>query len=433
MFFAATDCNQQICRYVRAGATGTGLDWSNAYGALPTVPVRGTTYFIADGSYPGRTLNQAAVGNTLITIKKAISSDHGTSTGWQEDYGDGQATFTNGFEINSSYWIIDGQTGGGANNWDRNFGFKIIETSDDTALIRIGYDGTANNISISHVAMQGKGSVSAQGGSYSNDGLALWGVSGITLSYFHMKGIGRGPFFVSAKDVVIEHGWVESFFGSADVHSEIASIWGFDGNVGDITFRYNLFTDVQSTGGLMWDNSSNPSSHMYVYGNVFYKPTTAVWSRANGVIGGWTSNSEFHNAIVYNNTFININQQSLSTLPQVASGNRAFNNIFYNCESPDFSKFTQHDYNHFINSGGIHGEVNGTSSSGGNPFVNFVALDFRLLSATVKSMTLPLPFNKDPFSKNRGADGLWDRGAYEFIEGGLNPTKIKTPTNFQVR
>ena len=234
---------------------------------------------------------------------------------------------------------------------------------------------------------------------------------------------------MSAQDIVIEHGWVESYFGSADVHSEIASIWGFDGNVGDTTFRYNLFTDVQSTGGLMWDNSSNPSSHMYVYGNVFYKPANAVWGRANGVIGGWTSNSEFRNAIVYNNTFINIDQQSLSTLPQVFSGNMAFNNIFYNCESPDFSKFTSHDYNHFINSGGTHGETNGTSSLSGNPFVNVVALDFRLLAATAKAFTLPPPFNSDPLARTRGADGLWDRGAYEWETA----IPIKAPTNLRVK
>ena len=33
-------------------------------------------------------------GTQYITIKKAIETDHGTNTGWNSDYGDGQAVFT---------------------------------------------------------------------------------------------------------------------------------------------------------------------------------------------------------------------------------------------------------------------------------------------------------------------------------------------------
>lgn len=416
---AATAVNVEAANYyIRDGATGsTCSSWADACDALPTTLVRGSTYYIADGAYSGRVFGTAASGSTLIIIKKATLADHGSDTGWSDTYGDGQATFMGGLEFTSSYWLIDGQTGGGVENqWNKNFGFAITETSDETALLKLGWSGSADHIELRHLAMQGKGSASGQGGSYSNDGLAVYGATDVTLSHFWMRGIGRGPFFLSGRNLIIEHGWVESFFGSSAVHSEVASIWGFDGNVGDLTFRYNLFTDIQSTGGLMWDNSTNPNARLWVYGNVFYRPAGANWGQANGVIGGWTGGgSECRNIAVDNNTFINVDQQSLSTFPQVFSGNSAHNNLFYNCDSPDFGIFPTHDFNHFINSGGSHGEPNGTSATSGDPFVDFANLDFRLKAPTAASGPLVAPFDRDAWGNLRGADGTADRGAYEYV------------------
>ncbi len=420
--------------FVRQGATGSGNgnDWSNAYTSLPATLARGDTYYIAAGSYPGRTFNTPTGGTAVITIKKAIESDHGTGTGWLSGYGTGQATFNGMLEFTSSYWVIDGQTGGGAaNNWNQNFGFKIIETRDANALIRIAYpNNKADYITVKHVDMQGKGSAAASGGSYSNDGMAIYGASNITLSYYHMRGIGRCPFFGSPKNSIFEHGWVESYFGSSAVHSEIASLAAYNQNIGDTTFRYSLFTDIQSTGGLMWNNYSDPTAHLYVYGNVFYKPAGAVWGAANGLIGGWSTstNNMAANIWVYNNTFININQQSLSSFPTVYSGNIASNNIFYNSDSPNFSRFATHDYNHFINSGGTQSEPHGTSATSGVPFVNFVGLDFRLTAHTTTGTSLSSPFNIDPLGTVRGSNGAFDRGAFQFIS---NTALLMPPTNLR--
>jgi hypothetical protein len=82
--------------YVRSGAIGlnNGSDWANAYTSLPTSLIRGDTYYIADGSYSGKNFNTPVAGAQLITIKKAIESDHGTDVGWSSTYGDGQAVFT---------------------------------------------------------------------------------------------------------------------------------------------------------------------------------------------------------------------------------------------------------------------------------------------------------------------------------------------------
>src|SRR5262245_59157235 len=82
-------------RYVRLGAGGanTGLDWTNPFTSLPSSLTRGFTYFLADGSYPGYTFDDAASGTSVITLKKATVAEHGTNTGWSDAFGDGQAIF----------------------------------------------------------------------------------------------------------------------------------------------------------------------------------------------------------------------------------------------------------------------------------------------------------------------------------------------------
>lgn len=415
--------------YVRPGATGAndGSDWNNAYSSLPSTLVRGNTYYLADGTYGGRNFSTAASGGVPITIRKATVTDHGTSSGWQAAYGDGQAVFNSGLSFSSSDWVFDGATGGGAaNKWNGTpFGFKLAITSGP--MVQVGNSGT-RNVTLKHLEFAG-GGPSAGG---ANDGVVIRGASNVTVSHFLMREIGKSPFWIGAINTVVEHGWVQSYYSSAEAHAEVASIWDIgNGAFGDATFRHNLFTHIVGTGGLIWDNSSNTNAKLYVYGNVFYKPDGASWDRANGLIGGWTGGNgeEFRNAIVYNNTFVNVDQQSLSTFPNVYSGNVAYNNVFYNSQSPDFSRFGTHNYNHFINSGGTHSEPNGTSAASGDPFVSITGRDFRLKAGTPAGIQLQAPFNVDPLAKARGSDGTFDRGAYEFNG---DAAALPAPSNLRV-
>jgi hypothetical protein len=97
--------------HVRAGATGAnnGSDWNNAYTSLPATLQRGATYYVAAGNYGSYTFNTPASGTTRITIKRAIESDHGSSTGWQSSYGTGAAVFAPVLQFNTPYWTFDGQ------------------------------------------------------------------------------------------------------------------------------------------------------------------------------------------------------------------------------------------------------------------------------------------------------------------------------------
>jgi len=438
MFFLGTVSAEAAIHYVRSGASGSanGNDWTNAYTTLPSTLTRGDTYYIADGSYGGYTFDDGTSGTLVTTVKKATLADHGTDTGWDSTYGDGQATFSSQIEFTTSYWVFDGVTGGGAeNNWNQNFGFKITETNDSDSVIRVAYTGTANNITISHVEMQGKGSVSSQGGYFSNDGLAVYNASNVTISYFWIHGIGRCPFFISSQNFIAEHGWVQSYYGSSAVHSALASIWSFDGTVGNTTFRYNLITDIESTGGLMWDNSDNHNAQLAVYGNVFYRIPGAPWDNCcNGLVGGWAGGNgeDFYNARIYNNTFINVSGSTVFTNFIIRSGdNIANNNLFYNTTATiDYSNIQTHNYSHYIASGGTRGEANGTSATSGDPFVDYVNYNFSLRSTTAAGETLPSPFNTDMFGNVRGADGVWDRGAFEFVNSATRPA---APANLRIQ
>src|SRR3990167_6731493 len=99
-----------------AAGGGNGNDWTTAWQVLPATLVRGDTYYLSDGTYPKYVANTAVSGVTLITIKKAIASDHCTDTGWNlGTMGSGQATFSSTSAalgpliVTTPYWVFDGQ------------------------------------------------------------------------------------------------------------------------------------------------------------------------------------------------------------------------------------------------------------------------------------------------------------------------------------
>ncbi|MDD5084047.1 MAG: hypothetical protein PHT88_03925 [Candidatus Moranbacteria bacterium] len=401
--------------YVRTGATGSanGNDWTNAYADLPQTLVRGDVYYIADGTYQDRLFGTALNGTKTITIKKAIASDHGAAADWQAQYGDGQANFGN-LEFSTGYWVFDGQTGGGPGSWNSGFGFRLNHTSEHGVVL----GNNADNVTMRHVEVIGNLTDGVQG-------FRLTGADNFTLSYYSMNQIGNCPFFlVPVSNFVAEYGYVGKFSGSGANHSEIASIWG--GVTGSMTFRYNVFTSVTSTGGIMWDNNNDHNARLNVYGNVFANlPSSGVWDNgANGLIGGWTGGNgeDFYNAKIYNNSFINTSGRIFTDFITRSGDNVAANNLFYNSSAPGYADIQTHNYNHYINSGGSQGEANGTSSSGGDPFVDYVNLNFALKAATAAGQTLGSPYTLDALGITRGADGTWDRGAFEFGSEGLSDT-----------
>lgn len=409
--------------YVRDGGTcvASCTDWTNAFDQLTsaeTAAARGDTIYVADGTYTAVTFNTATSGTTLITIKKATIADHGTSTGWSDTYGDGQAVF-GAFTITTAYWLFDGQVGGGPGSWKTGFGFKISHSAA-TPLIDINVT-TGDQVTFRHIELEGT-SNSSGGGGIAQDAINMQGSDGFTISYFYMHAIGRSPFFLSPGDgFLAEYGYIGDYVSTPSAHAEAASIWANAGAfpTATTTFRYNVFGFITGTGGIMWDNSSNHSARLDVYGNVFWVDSAypSFDNSANGVIGGWTGGGgeDFYNAHVYNNTFINITGpgEVLGTLPARSGSNEARNNLFYTVTDPggSGSVWGTITHNHFISTSTVG---TSTSTSVGNPFTNYTGLDFSLTAGTTAGTTLGSPYDVDMLVHTRGGDGTWDRGAVEF-------------------
>lgn len=400
--------------YVRSGATGRndGTDWTNAYTNLPASLVRGSTYYLAGGTYGSHTFADPVSGTSVINVRKAISTDHGTNTGWLAAYGTSQAQF-NGLSFNTSYYTFDGVTGGGPGAWETNLGFKVQDTYHT-----IDFPATVSNISIKHTDIQGGGRDAAN----ETDLLyLLYGFSNISVSncFLHdtsttmILSRGGSGFLIEnskfARNGVLEH---REAWSGADEDNVIV--------------RNNLFEDVMGTGVIALVNGAGDATNWDIYGNVFYwtgkyldgEINTGIIVNRYDPVGGQV----FIRAVnwhIYNNVIANISGTSLTAAFDVEGPLGTYvveNNIWYNNTPRTGSDGTLVDYNWFFANGtnnttGTH-DIVGTAS----PFVDvqpWVTGNWKL-KAALPGISVGAPYNVDMNGVIRAHDGVWDRGALEY-------------------
>ena len=116
--------NRSIGRKFFCDSDGIGNSKWDLTGLTPTQGFqltlqRGSTYYLASGNYNSYNFTTATSGTSLITIKKASDSDHGTETGWNAGYGSsGQAVFSGGMSLTAGGFVtIDGAY---------EYGFKFV-------------------------------------------------------------------------------------------------------------------------------------------------------------------------------------------------------------------------------------------------------------------------------------------------------------------
>ncbi len=411
----------EAAKYVRSGASGNGSDWNNAYGSLPATLTRGETYYIADGSYGSYTFNTPASGSQYITIKKATIADHGTGTGWSDGYGDGVATF-GGLIFSTGYYIFDGMKGEGASDLPGyvEYGFQVKHTAggDNDKLFNFT-SSSASNIVIRHVESAFSNTPSSGTWYKGMDVIYSYGTN-ISFEYCWLHDGGRVIALILDSNFTFDHCVLErnaqaqrAMKWNPDEHSEIVMVRS---GVNNFTLRYSFIRDWRSTGGIIfYDNNKNAK----VYGNVFTQSGTYTESDANGVLNGLTAGTG-STVVVYNNTFANINYGcSLLTMGSYSS-RTVKNNMFYSCKSNGGKNNAAIDgtitHNWFYDSGSAGTSVQLGSS---DPFVNRAGKNFRLKVATDSGDTgIGTEYKTDPDGKTRGLDGVWDRGAYEFVGGG---------------
>jgi len=405
--------------YIRDGASGAndGSDWTNAWEDMDDIVwgeggvERGDTIYIADGTYLGDTFNLAESSSTYVYVKKAISTDHGTDTGWSSGYGDGQATFTGQFYFTTGYWYIDGQEGSGRSG----HGFKIYISSGST--VRCVLVNDSSYVEFYHTEIEGPG----EDNSDSDDDLVYiyYDADYFKLSYCWIHDTNRTCFFsIYPHHTTIEYCVLEKRHTDSETHGSLISINSSGADAGTI-IRYSEFTKNYGTGMIVIKDATQ--NGFEIYGNIFYEePGTSRYLVSNGIIcdtGGDTTTD----VKVYNNTFVNVQDLTGNALVTYwdfdSATNEFYNNICYN---QDNAYNTTHDYNLWNDSDLASGETNGQYWSGGTSlFTDYANDDYTLTQATdAGDDTIGDAYNTDVNGNTRGADGTWDRGAYEYVNSG---------------
>lgn len=473
---SAGNAQAGTAHYVRAGATGTnnGSDWNNAFTTLPATLVRGDTYYVADGNYASYTFDDPVSGTSVITIKKATASDHGTGTGWNVAYGDGQAVFADYIAFKTSYYLLDGNgTHTIPSSNSSNYGFKISSTAiaNHSGVIRFGdYGYTVSNITVRYTHVYN--AYSAKDGNYDTISIRFYPTNSQTYikiqnSFLENSGcdgiqISASSYLLFERNYIKKLGLFYSPSGQPDYHGQTVQIFYGGSN---IIFRHNIWEANEGQGLIaMGENAASTVENIRFYGNVVFNkygsiksgsnPETAGFNTGGGIVGdSWTEGTT-RNVYVYNNTIVNVggetktypngitvNQSTAQfRMPANASNIYSYNNLCYKCTSTVYTGFDGYGYHA---SGGKEG-MGGTSEQTGlasSIFQNYTGNDFRLASATEAGLTLATQLwwsggadsffgtvdsVVDMYGKIRGLDGTWDRGAYEYGMDQMQP-----PPNFR--
>ena len=253
--------------YIRADAPagGDGTDWERAWQQLPEDLVRGDTFYIADGYYPGYTFDDAEVGSLYIWILKATLEAHGTDIGWDDSYGDGQATWP-GWNISKGRYIFDGITGQGAQG--DSYGFHLTPDSCNfSSTYILAQFGTAPNCSyveFRHIFFEGCGNT---------DPVCSYGIKSNSYQGYNVGSvIAHNLFYGHAvhlvlyhwRETLVEYNFFDANWSSANCHGEQVT---FGNSSDEVIYRYNIHRN-SATGGLGMHHNDN--KNWQVYGNIFY-------------------------------------------------------------------------------------------------------------------------------------------------------------------
>lgn len=421
-------------RYVRpgAGGNGSGSDWTNAYPNLPSSLVRGDTYYLADGDYGSRVFQDANSGTSVITIVKATVADHGTSTGWQDSYGDGQATFSK-WQIFTDYYSFNGATRN--SDWARGAvnGYGIKVSGRSPVRLDNGSGTGADFVTFQNIDIAAGGRDSGAGDD------VIYGLAAhknITFRNCALRDSDRTIFLMRGEwqNLLVEYSYLARNASSPAVHGEILSDVGSD----YVTFRYNVIEDAEGTAVWAVLNGSggkaswNTATNWKIYGNLVQRSAAYNREGFSGIVfvandasnRNWVDNLSY-----YNNTHINLVGTFYGIFIQSpGSGNTVRNNIFYNCNQLDQVNPGVLDSNWYYNTrhAGSGTNEQDCTNSCQSYFANIGSLDARLVKPLAGAV-LAAEFGSTLNGLTRGRDGVWDRGAYEYDSGASPVTPPVTP------
>lgn len=481
-----TGSSYAACHVILQGGTGakTGADWSNAWSDLPSSLVRGDIYYVAGGQYGQHTFADPDNGQTLIQVLAATASNHCTNTGWSGSMV-GQATFSCSLgcgavlNFNTDYYVFNGQyctPMAGSPVCTGGYGFKV-DNSNRRAYADIqgglGYNGPPDydhDITVQYVEVNGAHPTSDsstldmgfdfEGGSYNllfdhvyvHDDWVPFFLKG---NHGHQSG--GGYIFGSGDHVTIQYSYWAHNYNSSTYHSEGCSC---SEGLTNFTVRYNYIVDMIGTSyiatpsGADYNNGNGNNGPWNIYGNVFMTTSNGIQTlhcgTGDGMLAAW--DTTFSGDVFFlNNTIAKFNGCQADnngfgmglgyTTPMQHLYSQ--NNLFWNTDvvtvintgvtSWQGATFTgvNWSYNAWYqipdSSASTDTDPNKQVSSS-NPFVSSASYNWNLASDTntgISTHSLVPGNDVDMNGVARGADGVWDRGAFQ-ISGSLPapPTKL---------
>ena len=395
------------------GTSGNGTSWSSAWKNTNNIVWSsiqpGDTIWVAGGSYSGLNVGKSGTAANLIYIKRILSSDSvATGSGWIAAL-DSRATFGS-LSTPVSYVYIDGRV---------DMGMRFI--SSNSSGVPSSYDATNGHyVTVDHVDLVGPSAANSLEGTSIGSALATFNGdnSGVNIGYGYpshstnnitvrnsrVRGHPNEFWFAGANNVLIENNKVydNGAANSATWHGNLMIVNGSNG----IVFRNNDVYNWQVEGLYPWGSTSR---NWYVYGNVFHDG----YGGKNGSthrfleLRSYSGNVTHGPFYVYNNTITNA----------WAAITRGDTTVFWSSDSVVRNNLV---YN--VAGGGIgylptNSSNNVTASS--NPFASGTfKLAAPIAGVSVPNVTTVLgpvtTFEKDPVGATRGADGVWDVGAYEY-------------------
>jgi len=313
-----TECTDN-CRYVRAGSSGDGSDWSNALGELPETLERGLVYFVATGTYPGYVFDDP--GREIIRVLRATEYDHGTDVGWNASDADGVAEL-GPVSIEAAYVELDGRD---AMRIVGTFQSTVVAIDAPNVTLRgCDVDGNFQEMGGMHsdgactgMTVSGDGVVVAGCRIHdaADDGVAIGGSSGVSFS---------GNVIHALHGCGTDGGCGPCYNG----HSDGLEIYSLK----DSEIVGNLIYDVASTAALFFGNwadelGNGPSEYcenVLLANNLMYSPDTGFvayiedargvrvlhnvfWGLHQGAYGGLSIGQNVDDLDLYNNAILSIN------------------------------------------------------------------------------------------------------------------------------
>lgn len=445
---------------------GAGTDWGSPK-TMPSALVAGTTYYLATGTYSFYHWTGSGTPTNPIKIIKATDADHGQGcspalTGWTAGMDSGPATFNVGFGssgiwIESNYVTFDGARRNA--DWISGYGIVVNMAATNTNCPGFGADKAISvtnfsGSSIDHVTIQNV-EISGPGYALNPDLCAVDGIYGfngpptnltIQNNYIHdvtgqMTIQASGTGLTGGYGMIVKNNVIARDYGHAGgtQHTEAISIpigtnWLIQGN---------KFIDIVSTGVIVTTNNAVccTADNFKILDNTFWWTPgnpNAVDSGVDNAIVSCGALKVCTNWVFSNNTIAGCNWSGSTWTSHCAglelqtAGSTATmqNNLWYDSINPNLpgsGTFT-HDHNTCVSGATANctGFVSESTSGSGsiNPFNGYSTGDLTLIqdmgsaagsgSQWSQGVSLSSLLTTDLVGTTFGADGTWERGAYEF-------------------